>query len=231
VRRFIVLNLIFLLIIIKIGCPQMTPAPVETKKAEYEKTDKVKEVSTPLPTSVPLNFNYDEPTATNTPASSGITDISNSNPSGILKRLLDMVTSLVVVCLLAYAVLKLLYSKGGTIISPITKKNMSVIEQINLQSQKTLMLSLVKVGEKVLLLGITEKEINLLKEFDKEEFKSKIENNENTGEYVDNSQSFVPTGPMAFILNIPGLLGLGKYFGSHQVSRKKNTGGKNNEEF
>jgi flagellar biogenesis protein FliO len=211
----------------------MTPAPVETKKIEieYEKINKGNKVLlTPVTTSVPLNFNYDEPTATCTP--SNTTDIG-SNPPGILKRLLDMVTSLIVVCILAYGVLKLLYSKSGTIIPQITRKKISVIEQVNLQSQKTLMLSLVKVGEKILLLGITEKEINLLREFNQEELTGKLENDETINEQFNTEQKSVShTGPMAFLLNIFGFLGLSRYFGFEQnISRKKNTGGKNNEEF
>ncbi len=143
-----------------------TPSVTEKKPGKSDKSTPIPEIT---PSSEELNLNYDseEPNKAYQDRTKETVDTSQS--TGFLTKILNIITSLGIVCLLVYVVLKLLYAKGAGII-PQPKKNLFVMEQIQLQPQKTLFLSLVKVGTRVLLVGATEKEITLLREFEPEAF-------------------------------------------------------------
>ncbi len=150
----------------------MTPVSSNSPSAAEKKPDK-SDKSTPVPEITPsleeLNLNYDSDEPNKAYHETTKESVVTSQSTGFLARILNMITSLGIVCLLVYVVLKLLYAKGAGII-PQPKKNLFVIEQVQLQPQKTLFLSLIKVGTRVLLVGATEKEITLLKEFEPEAF-------------------------------------------------------------
>jgi len=191
-----------------------TPSVTEKKPGKSDKSVSVPGIT---PASEELNLNYDSDDPNKTYPEKTKESVVTSQSTGFLARILNMITSLGIVCLLVYVVLKLLYAKGAGII-PQPKKNLFVIEQVQLQPQKTLFLSLVKVGTKVLLVGATEKEITLLKEFEPEAFTlpdtnaSPEENKSAFKEEFGNIMNRRQTGILSRIFQTFGLYGLASVF-------------------
>ncbi len=167
----------------------------------------------------------------NTPDESE-TDYRGSKSTSFVKNVLNTVTSLVFVCLLVYVVLKLFYAKGAGIV-PQARKNIIVVEQVQLQPQKTLILSLIKVGSKVLLIGATEKEISTLREFELNEFPSiekKFPESKKTPDFKDKLDanlepaevSLQNPGFLARFFQFFGLSGIASLFsnGQHNINEK-----------
>ena len=73
------------------------------------------------PTPVPLNLDYDN-YDTEQPEYGGQSILDTSNPSG-LKRILETITWLVIVCLLAIVFIKIFYAKGAGIVPQPKKKS------------------------------------------------------------------------------------------------------------
>jgi len=198
----------------------MTPVSSNSPSAAEKKPDK-SDKSTPVPEITPsseeLNLNYDSDEPNKAYHEKTKESVVTSQSTGFLARILNMITSLGIVCLLVYVVLKLLYAKGAGII-PQPKKNLFVIEQVQLQPQKTLFLSLIKVGTRVLLVGATEKEITLLKEFEPEAFTlpdtnaSPEENKSAFKEEFGNITNRGQTGILSKIFQTFGLYGIASVF-------------------
>jgi len=213
------------------GTPSaVTPASSGTPSAAEKKPDKP-DKSTPVPevtsSSEALNLNYDsdEPNKIDQEKTKESSD--TSQPAGFLTKILNMITSLGIVCLLVYVVLKLLYAKGAGII-PQPKKNLFVMEQIQLQPQKTMFLPLVKAGSRVLLVGATEKEITLLKEFEPEAFAVPADtgntSEENKSAFKEEFSNIMnnnrgQAGILSRIFQTFGLYGLASVFTRHTKNR------------
>jgi|GEM_PF-3809071 len=78
------------------------------------------------------------------------------------------ILSLIGVCVLAYFVLHFLYTPARRYLR-FGSKNIEIWDRVNLIPQKALFLSLVKVGKRLFLLGISEQRVNLLYEFSEKE--------------------------------------------------------------
>jgi len=211
-----------------------TPSLSSSAKELYSPDKSADGKSTPVPEitsltpseELKLDYDSEENNTTSPEKTKESTDTNQS--AGWLTKILNMVTSLGIVCLLVYVVLKLIYAKGAGII-PQPRKNLLVMEQIHLQPQKTLILSLVKVGTRVLLIGATEKEITLLKEFEPDVFPvtskntSSEENNsafkEEFSNIMDNRKK--QTGILSRIFQTFGFYGMASLFNQDNLNKKR----------
>jgi len=206
--------------------PTFTSVPTSLETIKNEIYGNTKASITPEPTIAEHLPWYEKEDDTNLPEGQVKPMGIDEKSSNFLTRLLNMTTSLIIVCLLIYVVLKLFYAKGSGIL-PQPKKNLSVLEQIQLQPQKTIFLSLVKIGGKVLLLGVTEKEISVLREFEKEEFISvtKTVQEESPSPFNQKLTGIMEqrktTGILSRIFQIFGLNGLASVFSQNDNLNRK----------
>lgn len=89
-----------------------------------------------------------------------------SSPIGNTGYLLYTLGILVIVCILAYFSVRFFYTRCGVVPFRQNKRLINLIEKFPLSPQKTLVV--VQVGNKFLLLGVTDKEINILTQLEPE---------------------------------------------------------------
>ena len=204
-------------------------AEKETKEVSEEIYD-VENIS-PAPTSKPLIWNDNDEGREAELENSGTEEESGKTGTNWVKQILNTVTSLIVVCLLVYIVLKLFYAKGAGIV-PQPRKNLVVVEQVQLQPQKTMILSLVKAGEKLILIGATEKEISNLREFELQDFpaiakkyskkKKEADFNEDLESALNEAaEEIEEPGFLAKFFEFFGLSGLASFFDGTKYSKKQ----------